>query len=477
MLVIEIEFTAGRYHATPWGRNVNEGEVEWPPSPYRLARAAIDVWKRKIPDLGREKVIPVLQALSGAPKIKLPPATSSHTRSFLNSNDYDPFKKQKIFDSFVVLGKKEKTVMGFDTDLEPESKKILYELLSMIPYLGRSESWVRATLVDDKDIQWNCVPIEDSTGKPKGEIIPTACTIPWVHYKPINDKSWYEALCMNSSEYLRDGWSNPPALIWVDYVRQHNALEGSSSGAPKLSSSCFCCAKYALESTVLPRVNKTLAFSERIRRKMMGIHKRILGGDSREISRVFCGKDEDGNFLTGHSHAFYLPLDEDGDGRIDHLIVASPEPFTPSELKAIDILSSIWQPKGLPDINLILISLTRTRAFKSSRRWVSATPFVTSRHYRKGRGDYSEWIKSEIRRECSFHDLPEPLSITMVPETLLSKMPIKWMQFDRNRKNDKPLTGHGCIMEFERPVAGPFAIGTYCHFGLGLFAEMTEDIM
>jgi len=31
MLIIELEFPAGRYHANPWGRNVNEGEVEWPP--------------------------------------------------------------------------------------------------------------------------------------------------------------------------------------------------------------------------------------------------------------------------------------------------------------------------------------------------------------------------------------------------------------------------------------------------------------
>ena len=31
----------------------------------------------------------------------------------------------------------------------------------------------------------------------------------------------------------------------------------------------------------------------------------------------------DGKPLNGHRHAFFLPLDENGDGRIDHLLVTS----------------------------------------------------------------------------------------------------------------------------------------------------------
>ncbi len=41
MIVLELRFPAGRFHATPWGRHVNEGAVEWPPSPWRLMRALI----------------------------------------------------------------------------------------------------------------------------------------------------------------------------------------------------------------------------------------------------------------------------------------------------------------------------------------------------------------------------------------------------------------------------------------------------
>jgi len=30
-VTIKLNFPAGRYHATPWGRHVNEGVAEWPP--------------------------------------------------------------------------------------------------------------------------------------------------------------------------------------------------------------------------------------------------------------------------------------------------------------------------------------------------------------------------------------------------------------------------------------------------------------
>ena len=76
MLAIEFQFPAGRYHATPWGRNVNEGEVEWPPSPYRLARALIDTWKRKKPRWTEDRVLPILKAISVPPTFQLPPASS-----------------------------------------------------------------------------------------------------------------------------------------------------------------------------------------------------------------------------------------------------------------------------------------------------------------------------------------------------------------------------------------------------------------
>ena len=43
MTTIELTFPAGRYHATPWGRHVNEGAVEWPLLPTVPSRIGCDL--------------------------------------------------------------------------------------------------------------------------------------------------------------------------------------------------------------------------------------------------------------------------------------------------------------------------------------------------------------------------------------------------------------------------------------------------
>ena len=48
MVTIEFHFVAGRFHATPWDRHVNEGAVEWPVSLWRILRALIAVGFRKL---------------------------------------------------------------------------------------------------------------------------------------------------------------------------------------------------------------------------------------------------------------------------------------------------------------------------------------------------------------------------------------------------------------------------------------------
>ena len=46
MIALSVRFIAGRYHATPWGHHVNEGLIEWPPSPWRILRALLASCKR-----------------------------------------------------------------------------------------------------------------------------------------------------------------------------------------------------------------------------------------------------------------------------------------------------------------------------------------------------------------------------------------------------------------------------------------------
>ncbi|WP_319409593.1 type I-U CRISPR-associated protein Csb2 [uncultured Desulfosarcina sp.] len=478
MVIIELGFPSGRFHATPWGHNVNEGVVEWPPSPYRIARALVDVWKRRRPDWPVERVEPILQALCTLPSFYLPPASASHTRSYLNSNERNTFAQQLIFDAFVAVGKEEKLLMGIDSDLSPDAVGDLNELLSELNYLGRSESWISCrAITDHHDVQWNCVPLTEQESKGRTETVQVSCVLsPEDHarlpYKP-ESETWLNALCMTSKDILTKGWSAPPAMLRHDYARPVNALQPSLRKKRKAPKRQFRCVRYQLQSSVLPRVQETVQFAERIRGHLMGIHKKIHDDDPSQVSQIFSGKGDNGKKLEGHRHAFYLPLDEDGDGRIDHLMVVAAEPFNVSELKAMDRLRAVWQSKGRPDVNIILLSMLNEPEAKLSRTWVSATPFVTARHYRKGRGSYEEWVENEIVRECAFHGIPEPSEIQFIDRSIVGR-PIRWMEFCRSRKNGSTLRGVGCILTFDKPVPGPFHIGALCHFGLGRFVVMDE---
>ncbi len=104
MPVLEISFLAGRYHATAWGRNVNEGEPEWPPSPFRLTRALMDVRYRRHADIDDDNLECALLLLTGAPCFSLPPASRMAVKYYLDQGKTNG-KKQAVLDAFVCMPK------------------------------------------------------------------------------------------------------------------------------------------------------------------------------------------------------------------------------------------------------------------------------------------------------------------------------------------------------------------------------------
>jgi hypothetical protein len=104
---ISLTFPAGRFHATPWGHHVNEGLPEWPPSPWRLLRALVATWKRKLTDnalLHRELPGVLAELAKAAPHFSLPPATLGHTRHYMPWFKKGPEDKTLVFDACRRLG-------------------------------------------------------------------------------------------------------------------------------------------------------------------------------------------------------------------------------------------------------------------------------------------------------------------------------------------------------------------------------------
>lgn len=473
MTTIELRFPAHRFHATPWGRHVNEGVAEWPPSPYRLMRALYDAWKRKHPELPEAAVGEVLRALAAeAPRFGLPQAVASHTRSYLNSNTEDPTNKSLIFDAFVAVDPQAACYVTWPkVELTGMQSEILGRLLGSLNYVGRSESWVEAKLYEGEVTpSIRCEPLAGS--EQSGDAVAVACATPAAEYQ--EKRPWLEAIAYSTAEFQRDRRSSPPAMRLVQYVRPREALMTRVPKASRGHAPGTQAVFLGLNAAVLPLVTATIEVAEQIRVRLMGIHK-VLVGDPRKVSGKFSGKDCEGKPLKGHQHAFILPLGN-ARGRIDRVLIYTrhADGFDSQEVEAILRVRSLY---GRASEDPIRVAATwrgkfedavrpGAKVIRSVKEVRSVTPFALVRHWRKGRGPYKEFLEEEVRRECRNHGLPMPAAVQ-----LLEKSPglFEWVEFRRNRKDEMPRPGYGFRIEFGQAVPAPFSLGYGCHFGLGLF--------
>lgn len=471
MLIIRIEFKSGQYHATPWGRNVNEGVTEFPPAPYRLIRAIIDAWKRKRPDWDKERVEPLLQLIaSSPPKFYLPTAVDAFIKSYMSENKKDPTKKQLIYDSFISINPSDAIMIGWDgVTLNVKQNDDLKELLGLINYLGRSESWVDVDLLDDTtEIQWNSYSIGSDADTANMQNVQVAVPVSKREYTRA-EPEWIDALMQTTGEMLKRRISTPFALRYVTYRVPLNRFVPALYSGKNRDITEVSTMFYSLESSVPPQITETVEIAERIHVKLMGIYGKI---SNFEISPRFSGRNQDGSVMQGHRHIFIFPLDSDGDGRLDHLMISCTEPFSTNELKSLDAMRSIWQSNGRPDISLMPIQWGRRDQLtfiRKTKKFRSETPFIPTRHYRKGRGDYEEWLINEVRHEARNHGLPEPVSVARIKKLERIGHNYYWLDFTRSRKGESAHQGYGFELEFTDPVTGPFSMGYGAHFGLGLF--------
>jgi len=462
-----------------------------------LLRSLFDAAMRKQADWPPSRVQAVLAAVAAAPpRFALPPALPAHSRSYLSSNTKDPKDKSLVFDAFMALAPDARVIVQWPQSPEPSVLDDLNQLLAELNYLGRSESWVQARLLTDPlpDSMFNCVPVNGAVVSPGEGSTLSACPVSFEEYSaapftpPLKRAgkrsgktaaslplatavSWLDALAFTTDDMIKHGLSSPPALRWIAYQLAPAEIRRSTRQVNRRTTAVTG-VLYALDSKVLPRVIETVEVAERVRRKLMGIHRRIMDGDPAQVSPRFSGKEQDGSPMSGHCHAYYLPRDLDLDGRIDHLAVICRDPFDSDELRALDSLTSLWQRDGKPDINLIPVLWGAMELlYPSGRVFHSSTPFVLPRHHRKGRGEFTDWLAEEICREAEFHGFPEPAAISLIQRHALSSRSMSWIDFRRGRKGERERPGFGFILEFAEPVTGPLALGYGAHFGLGQFEQ------
>ncbi len=460
MTTIELRFLANRYHATAWGRHVNEGVPEWPPSPYRLIRALFDAWKRKYAHIEQKRVEPLFAALaSKLPVFHLEQAVSAHTRSYLSSNTTDRSDKSLIFDAFVSLPPESACSVQWEFDLAVDERAVLAELLEGLNYLGRSESWVAASLGETHGQRFQCLPA--SHVRKKDEIVYLACPVPAPEYT--GKRKWMDALTYSTSELTKEKLSGPPAMRPVPYSLPRGAVKTWVPPARGRRQRLISGVVLELDAKVLPRITEAIWVAERLRGRLM----RYFENRGLEIPPVIHGKDSDGRPLLDHSHLYILPRPNQR-GQVKTITVFKDDGH-PLDRQVVTAITSVAGLAWMDEIRLtpVWVGPAEDYSFRPQvQTAVSITPFVTVRHWRKGRGQPEQFIAEEIARECENHNLPRPRVI----QRQTNAAGIDPLRFRRNRKDDPSRPGYAFKLVFDEPVAAPFSLGYACHFGLGQFA-------
>lgn len=437
MIAIEMRFIAGKYHATPWSRQVNEGAVEWPPSPWRILRALLATWHYKFPEVPEAEVRQLLLRLSPTPNYGLPLTSAGHTRHYMPAtND----AKTKIFDTFIGVNRNAPLFVCWpDIALVEQEESLLRRLVTALNYFGRAESWVEADVRTDADVTFNARPLDENGVGNSQQLVRLLAlddsdaylswrdqTLAKLKQQKLDEKrrkaadkgkpvekekltpkdiatieallplDTFDALHAETDKLRKAGWNRPPASKWIEYVCDLPQSIGPAARS-EVSSALPMVARYAIAGAVRPRLTEALWIGERARSYLMGCSKKENGG---HCSEVFSGKSIDGTpkgeGSHTHTHSHYLAesLGPNSRGRITHLTVYAPAGFEIQDEAALSRLVRMHGSDG-HDLQLVLLGVGdandfggtderkgESPALASSRIWVSRTPFVPTDHLR-----------------------------------------------------------------------------------------------
>jgi CRISPR-associated protein Csb2 len=531
MPTLQIRFPAHRYHATPWGHHVNEGLIEWPPSPWRLLRALLatgyttGLWGGDGPPAaGRALIEKLADAL---PTYRLPKAAGAHSRHYMPLGKLKKGQEDKtlVFDTWAQVNDGVMTAT-WDVTLDGEETAVLATLAARMGYLGRSESWIEARLMADDDPPPpgdECIPSE-APPPPGWEQVPLLAAQPPGAYdqwrqlsveaalaalaektpakKKPTQKQREKALepyppdllaCLQvETAWLRKhGWSQPPGSRRVFYLRRSDALESgaprprfSGARAPVVPAILLSLSTASGNDHALPPTTRTLPQAELFHRALTS-HATRDGGTRPAIT----GCDAAGRPLKGpHDHAHVLPLDLDGDGHLDHVLVWAPGGLDGDAQGAVRAVRQTYAKGGVEPIRSAVAAIgdaddlrrlpgeygRRLRAVlgpeEGAREWASLTPFVAPRYLKKSGKNA---LDGQVAAELASRGLPAPAAVEVLgPGDDPERLRLRHFVRVRRRGPKPPIDFGYCLkIRFETPVAGPLCLGYGGHFGLGLFSS------
>lgn len=399
MFGLAFRFPAGRYHATPWGRNVNEAAVAWPPEPWRILRALVaSYWWKGDPRerWDRDDLARLVEALAqDLPLFHLPEgAIHAHTRHYM------PIRKAEdrtlVFDAFLHLPEGAKVVATWPgISLDDHLVAMARELADGIGYLGRAESWTECRIVTEVSGEPNCVPAESGASGDLVRVLAPRSSVGYVaerrrllqqEEQRIRESSaktlterrlrqkvassfrakggrdtlpelLLDALSLDTADLQSCGWGQPPAAHEAIYARSPDAAPGVIPRVrPRIRrgrrmSQPPTVARYLVAGRPRPRIEDAVKIGEVMR--LAALSKFGWDTDKATGKRLprapwqISGRGEGNRPLRDptHPHAFWLPEDADDDGWIDHIIVYIAGGMDPSVRSRLDRVTRIWLGK------------------------------------------------------------------------------------------------------------------------------------
>lgn len=357
---LRITLLSGRYGATPWDRSEFEGQVEYPPSPWRLLRAVLhgafllSSEPGQLP-AGAEKLVEALA--THQPCYHLPFGEYGQIRGFRPVYGCEPVpplatydsgyshskgKRRSFIDSFLQLGAGSAIHVCWPVDLTAEQRNLLSDCLAGLSYLGRAEYAALWQLVPAMP-EANCCPDAGGTLKVLG----------------CGGEAVMAGLLLNPQEARQQGRPSLPGQEWLSYryCPDRPALRIGGAEAPAVNRALFAfLAPYPIPATA------GLAWTDRLHRALLR---------KAPTSPLFSGM-AGGQPLGEEQRAWYRWHEQEES--ISALEVTSPQPFTEEELQTIQSLQRLYGTGGV-EVPLRLMKLDAMPP-SQARHLVTATPML-----------------------------------------------------------------------------------------------------
>jgi CRISPR-associated protein Csb2 len=469
-----LRFPWGRYHATPWGRHVNEGAVDLPPSPWRLLRALYAVWRTRVPQLGEDTMHGLLATLAIPPAFHVPRHRVSHTRHYYPDMVHrsGAASTDRTLDAFAVFERDAELGVHWPVQLTAEQSAALARLAGAIPYFGRADSVCEGRVpvewAPGPHDSWIPLDVADSVAK---DAHVTSVLAPELPLR-------LDALLARPVDVRKGGLLFPAGTHLVAYQRERPAPRLRPQ--PRRPAEPVTAVRFSVLQAGLPPQTDSLIYTDLLRQGALSKLGRLP--EERTLSQLG-GRTAEGIPMKGHGHAHYMPLIIDR--RLSGVIVWVPHELPEDELKALTSIDRLYTPAN-PDWRLVIrVAGIGTPAQvapelvaqRPATVWRSVTPFTPSR-YPKRHASQLDYLRTEVASELRNRGLPLLREVALLDEDWRSWRRYRPSARMRREPRQGQVTRGSAFLRIEltKPTCGPIALGHLSHFGLGLLApECSEE--